>query len=227
MIGGDPSLYSGRQLRRGGSEKEQIKRKLQKSKSDYMYRLLVLFWVVTTFISCSKNEDGSLPPDVIPDIIDGVVTEFNVTPIDINTPDKGTFFIDAISARYRVDFDAAAQAASNAILLFENDTILTDDSREFGNFGNDAVAYYPVKGNQISITFNDGRSIDGLFDINTSFGGVFGAALISQWRTSGDPAKPNQKAKDDIINLVQRYSDRDGPGPETAPQYLFVKVSKS
>jgi hypothetical protein len=58
-----------------------------------MCRLLILFGVVSIFISCSKNEDGFVPPDIIPDIIDGVVTEFNVTPIDINTPDKGTFFI--------------------------------------------------------------------------------------------------------------------------------------
>ena len=192
-----------------------------------MYRLLVLFWVFTTFISCSKNEDGSLPPDVIPDIIDGVITEFEVTPLDINTPDKGTFLIAANNTRYRVDFDAAPQSASNAILIFESDTILTDQSREFTNTGPDAIAYYPVAENEITVSFHDGRRVKGSFDLNTSFGGVFGAVLISQWRDPVDPTKPTQKAKNDIINLVQRYSDRDGPGPETAPQYLFVKVSKN
>jgi len=192
-----------------------------------MYRLFVFFLLVSTFISCSKNEDGPLPPDVIPDIIEGVITEFNVTPVDINTPDKGTFFIAVNSTRYKVDFDAAAQSASNATLIFETDTILTDQSREFANLGPDAIAYYPVAENEITVSFHDGRRVKGLFDLNTSFGGVFGAALISQWRDPNDPTKPTQKAKDDIINLVQRYSDRDGPGPETAPQYLFVRVSKS
>ena len=192
-----------------------------------MYRLLVLFWVFSTFISCSKNEDGSSIPVVIPDNIDGVITEFTVAPLDINTPDKGTFFISANNTRYKVDFDATAEPSSNAILIFESDTILTDQSREFANLGPDAVAYNPVAENLISIFFHDGRKITGSFNSNTSFGGVFGAALISQWRDPGDPAKPTQKAKDDIINLVQRYSDKDGPGPETTRQYLFVKVSKS
>lgn len=200
---------------------------MQKNKPHYTHRFLVLFLALSTFISCSKNEVASLPPDVIPDIIDGVITEFNLTPVDINTPDKGEFFISANSTRYKVDFDAAAQSASNAILIFESDTILTDQSREFANLGPDAIAYYPVAENEITVSFNDGRRVKGLFDLNTSFGGAFGAALISQWRTPGDPTKPTQKAKDDIINLVQRYSDKDGPGPETAPQYLFVKVSKS
>ena len=191
-----------------------------------MYRFLVLFLVLGTFISCSKNEVVLSPPAIIPDFIDGVVTEFNLTPLDITTPDKGTFFISA-NTKYKVDFNATAESASNAILVFESDTILIDQSREFANLGKDAIAYNPVAENEISILFNDGRKINGSFNLNTSFGGVFGEALISQWRDSNDPGKPTQKAKDDIFNLVQRYSDKDGPGPETAPQYLFVKVSKS
>ena len=191
-----------------------------------MYRLILLFLVLSAVISCSKDEEVSSTPVVIPDIIDGVITEFNVTPLDINTPDKGTFFISANNTNYKVDFNAVAESVSNARLIFESDTILTDQSREFANLGKDAIAYNPVAENQISIFFTDGRKISGLFDLRTSFGGVFGQALISQWRKPGDPSKPTQKAKDDIINLVKRYSDKDGPGPETAPQYLFVKVSK-
>jgi len=186
----------------------------------------MLFLVLGTFISCSKKENPSLPPVVIPDIIDGEVTEFNVTPLDINTPGRGTFLIDVVNTTYKVDFDAVAQSASNGRLIFLSDTILNDQSREFANLGKDAVAYNPVADNQIVIFFDDGRKVSGGFNLNTSFGGVFGEALISQWRTPGDPAKPNQKAKNDIINLVHRYADKDGPGPETTPQYLFVKVSK-
>jgi hypothetical protein len=191
-----------------------------------MYRFFVLFLLLGAFISCSKKDGGSTTPVVIPDIIDGVITEFNLTPLDINTPDKGTFFISANNTIYKVDFNAAAQPASNARLIFESDTILTDQSREFANLGKDAIAYNPVADNLISIFFDDGRKVTGSFNVNTSFGGIFGEALISQWRDPSDPAKPTQKAKDDIINLVHRYSDKDGPGPETAPQYLFVKVSK-
>ena len=190
-----------------------------------MYRFLVFFLVAGIFISCSKNETGTLTPFVIPDIIDGVITEFNVTPLDINTPDKGSFFIVANNTAYTVDFNAVAQSASNAFLLFESDTILNADSREFANLGKDAIAYTPVDENLVSIFFQDGRRVTGRFNLNTTFGGVFGAALISQWRDSNDPSKPTQKAKDDIINLVHRYKDKDGPGPETTRQYLFVKVS--
>jgi len=192
-----------------------------------MYRFLVLLPVLGGFFSCSKSEEGPPAPVVIPDIIYGVITEFNLTPINITTPDKGVFFIAAINTRYEVDFNATTNSESNAILMFESDTILTEQSREFANLGKDAIAYNPVRENQITILFNDGRKINGSFDFNTSFGGVFGEAVISQWRDPGDPAKPTQKAKDDIINLVQRYSDKDGPGPEIAPQYLFVKVFKS
>jgi len=186
----------------------------------------MLFLVLSTFISCSKDDEAPPPPPVIPDIISGVVTEFNVTPIDINTPDKGTFLIFFNGIFYKVDFNAVDESESNAYLLFNSDTILTDQSREFANLGKDAVAYNPVADNQILVQFNDGRKINGLFNASTSFGGVFGEALISQWRTPGDPAKPTQKAKDDIMNLVQRYSDKDGPGPGTNPQYLFVTVSQ-
>ncbi|HXL55782.1 MAG TPA: hypothetical protein VN958_05975, partial [Chitinophagaceae bacterium] len=134
-----------------------------------MYRFFVLFLLLGSFISCSKNKEGSTTPVVIPDIINGVITEFNVTPIDINTPDKGTFFISANNTIYKVDFNAVAESESNAILIFESDTILTDQSREFANLGKDAVAYNPVAENQISIFFDDGRKVNGLFNFNTSF----------------------------------------------------------
>jgi len=75
--------------------------------------------------------------------------------------------------------------------------------------------------------FNDGRRVTGNFDLNTSFGGVFGQSVITEWRDPSDPTKPTQKAKDDIINLVHRYYDKDGPGPGASPQYLFAKVSKT
>ena len=207
-------------------KKNRYKVNLQKNKPNYMGRLPVLLMMFGTFISCSKNHEGSPTPDIIPDIIEGVITEFNVTPIDINTPDKGTFFISANNSKYQVDFTAADQPGSNAILRFASDTILNDQSREFTNLGKDAIAYNPLKENDISILFHDGRRVTGTFDLNTSFGGVFGEALITQWRTPGDPAKPTQKAKDDIIKFVHRYADKDGPGPQTSPLYLSVKVSK-
>jgi len=222
-----PASISKKDALRSHSVENQIKRKLQKDKSYYMCRFFLFFLVFSTFISCSKNDGGSTAPVVTPDVIEGTITEFNVTPLDINTPDKGEFFISANNTIYKVNFNVAALSASNATILFASDTILTDDSREFANLGKDAIAYNPVGANQVLILFNDGKKVNGSFDLNTSFGGVFGAALISQWRDSVDPAKPTQKAKDDIINLVQRYSDKDGPGPETTPQYLFVKVSKS
>src|SRR5205814_10086186 len=119
-----------------------------------------------------------------------------------------------------------AQSQSNAILSFASDTILRDDSREFANLGKDAIAYNPVGPNEITISFNDGRKIFGWFDPNTSFGGDFGQDLISKWRDPTDPAKPNQKAKDDISKFVKFYSDIDGPGPGVTPVYLLVRVSK-
>ncbi len=91
-----------------------------------MYRYLLLFLVISTFISCSKKEEVPPAPVVIPDVINGVITEFNVTPLNITTPDKGTFLISANNTIYQVDFDVAAESESNAILIFESDTILTD-----------------------------------------------------------------------------------------------------
>ena len=118
---------------------------MQKSKPVCMYRFLILFIFLVSIISCSKDEGGTPPPDQIPDIINGVVTEFKLSPIDINTPDKGTFLISGNNTIYQVDFNAVAESESNAILLFDNDTILTDQSREIGNLGRDAVAYNPVR----------------------------------------------------------------------------------
>ena len=191
-----------------------------------MYRLLAAFILFAAFISCSKSDDTSTPPVVIPDHIEGEVTEVTLTPIDINTPDKGQFLISSNGTSYKVTFNAADQAASNAFLVFETDTILTDSSREYTNLGKDAISYNPVKSNLLSIFFNDGKKITGSFDLNTSFGGVFGEALIAQWRSAGDPSRPTQKAKDDLMNLVMRYADKDGPGPETGRQYLVVTVTK-
>ena len=192
-----------------------------------MQRFLVVFLVISVFISCSKDEDPPSTPVVIPDIIVGEITEFTLAPIDINTPDKGELFIFSTNTKYKVDFTATAQAQSNAVLILATDTILTDQSREFTNLGQDAIAYNPVRENLVSIFFNDGRKITGTFNSSTSFGGIFGHALISQWRDPTDPAKPTQKAKDDIIHLVQRFADKDGPGPEIGPQYLFVTISKT
>jgi hypothetical protein len=191
-----------------------------------MYRFFVAFLMLIAFISCSKDKSTTVTPVVIPPVIDGVITEFNVTPIDINTPGKGELLVSANNTSYKVDFDAAAQSASNATVTFDSDTILTDQSRQYSNLGKDAIAYNPVAQNHVLILFNDGRKVDGSFDLNTSFGGVFGEALISQWRDPNDPAKPNQKAKDDLIKFMQRYADTDGPGPGTTPQYLSVTVSK-
>ncbi|MEJ7589555.1 MAG: hypothetical protein WKI04_18545 [Ferruginibacter sp.] len=192
-----------------------------------MYRFLVSFLLAATFLSCSKDEPGQTPPVVIPVVIDGAITEFNLNPTDINTPDKGTFLISANNTLYKVEFSSVAEPASNATIVFGTDTILTDLSREFANFGKDVIAYTPVAANQILVQFKDGRKVTGSFNPYTSFGGTFGEAVITQWRSAGDPAKPNQKAKDNIINLVRLYRDQDGPGPGTSPQYLFVKVSKS
>ena len=191
-----------------------------------MCRFIVLLLLINALISCSKKKEELNPPVVIPDVINGAINEIKVTPLDITTPDKGSLLISMNNTNYKVDFNATDEAQSNATLLFESDTILTDESREFASFGKDAVAYRPVGENEITINFKDGRKISGLFDPITSFGGVFGEQLISQWRTSNDPAKPNEKAKDDIRNFVQRYSDRDGPGSGSTPVYLSVTVSK-
>jgi len=190
-----------------------------------MHRFIAIFILFITFISCSKDDQGPTPI-IIPGILDGVITEVNLTPIDITTPDKGTFLIFANNNYYKVDFNVVPESESNASLIFASDTILTDQSREFANLGKDAIAYNPVADNEIQILFNDGKKVDGVFSSATSFGGVFGEQLISQWRDPNDPAKPTQKAKDDLTHLVQRYSDKDGAGPETKPPSLFVAVSK-
>ena len=193
-----------------------------------MRRLIILLLLFNALISCSKNEEEQLNPPVvvIPDIINGLINEFNVTPLDITTPDKGSLSISMNNTNYKVDFNATDEAKSNATLFFGSDTILTDESREFASFGKDAIAYRPVGENEITINFKDGRKISGIFHPIASFGGVFGEQLISEWRTSNDPAKPNQKAKDDIRSFVQRYSDKDGPGSGNTPVYLSVTVSK-
>ena len=189
-----------------------------------MARFLALFLVLGIF-SCSKNEVVQPPPPPIPGSFDGVINEIGLTPIDLNTPDKGTIYMAVNNTVYQIDFDAVTQSASNAILKFASDTILIDQSREFASFDKNTIAYNPVGGNLITISFTDGNKITGAFNLNTSFGGVFGETLINTWRTPGDPGKPNQKAKDDIINLVHRYADKDGPGTGTTPQYVFVKVT--
>lgn len=191
-----------------------------------MFRLYC-FVLALASISCSKNETGPSTPPVIPDIIDGDVLEFRLMQVDVNTPDKGTFFVNVTNTKYRIDFTVTSEAESNAIFKFDSDTILTGQSREFANVGSGAIAYSPVADNRIVVFFHDGRKISGVFNLNTSFGGVFGEALIAQWRDPVDPAKPTQKAKDDLLNMAQRLTDKDGAGPETTPQYFFMKVSKS
>lgn len=191
-----------------------------------MYRFLILLFVLVALISCLDKKEQPIPPVVIPGNIDGIITELNVTPIDINTPDKGSFLISGNNTIYNVSFDAVSKSQSNADLIFATDTLLTNESREFASFGKDEIAYIPLKENEITIFFKDGGKISGLFDPYTTFHGVFGQDLISKWRDISDPAKPNQKAKDDLINFIHRYSDKDGPGAGTAPVYLLVTVSK-
>ena len=193
-----------------------------------MCRFLTLSLLAGSILfSCSKDEQEQPAPDEIPKVINGVITEIELTPVNLTTPGLGTFFIAANNTRYRVEFNAVDYAASNAILIFDTDTILNDLSREYANLGSDAISYNPVRENQITLSFHDGRKVTGYFDFNTSFGGVFGQSVISEWRDPSDPSKPTQKAKDDIINLVHRYDDKDGPGPEIAPQYILATVSKT
>jgi hypothetical protein len=191
-----------------------------------MSRFVVFLLLLANLISCSKDDDKPLPPVVIPDIINGVVLELNVTPTNITTPQKGTVTVFATNTTYRVEFNAVQQAQSNATLSFESDTILTDASREFSNFGKDAIAYNPVAVNEMTIRFNDGKKVVAAFNAGTSVGGVFGEQLIAQWRSAGDPAKPNQKAKDDFKSFMKLYEDADGAGPATSPVYLFAEVVK-
>jgi len=190
-----------------------------------MCRLLISLLILTASVSCSKNEKG-LPPAVIPDMINGIILDLHVTPLNITKPDKGSFTIFMTGTIYKAEFNAVPQSQSNAVLSFESDTILVAESREFANLGKDAVAYNPVAANEVTIRFNNGKKILGRFDLNTGFGGDFGETLISQWRNPNDPAKPNQKAKDDLSRFVKLYSDADGPGPGVSPLYLLVQVSK-
>lgn len=176
-------------------------------------------------LSC-KKDNLSTPAVVIPNIINGTITDIEVAPVDITTPDKGTLFIIMNGTRYKVQFNAVAQAQSNATLAFSSDSILVNDSREYANLGQDVVSYNPLSPNEVRVIFYDGRKIVGQFDFNTKFGGAFGQALISQWRDANDPSKPNQKAKEDISNFVYLYDDKDGSGPGTEPTYLSVAVSK-
>lgn len=206
--------------------KGRIKRKLQKVNRIIMYRLLFLISVMVVFISCSKDHRPAPAPTPIPDEITGEVRDFTLTPIDLNTPDKGVLFISTIDSRYKVQFNAADGPAANARMSFKTDTILTDQSREYTNLGIDAVAYNPVADNQISIIFNDGREVNGIVDLATNFGGVFGQSVISQWRDPNDPSRPTQKAKDDFMNLIRRYDDKDGPGPGSVPQFLVVTITR-
>lgn len=122
-----------------------------------MYRLFVLLLVLGALISCSKKEEAPMPPVVIPDIINGTINEINVTPLNITTPDKGSLMISANNTIYKVEFNATDEPQSNAILFFKSDTILIDESREFANFGKDAIAYTPVGPNEIEINFKDGK----------------------------------------------------------------------
>ena len=194
-----------------------------------MHRLLVLsFLAGAFFVSCSKDEKDQQVQGPIPDVLTGVVRDVDLTPVNITTPGLGKFFIDVNNVRYVVEFNAVDYAASNAVLIFDTDTILTNDSREFANLGNDAISYNPVLANRIILSFHDGsgRRVTGFFDVTTSFGGTFGQAVISEWREPNDPTKPTQKAKDDFINLVHRYADKDGPGPDIAPQWLLVTISR-
>jgi hypothetical protein len=176
-------------------------------------------------VSCS-NDDKALPPVVIPDNINGPITEITVTPINITTPDKGSLSISMNNTVYKVQFNAVAQAQSNGSLSFASDTIIRDDSRAFANLGPDAIAYNPVGPNQIIFHLDNGKKIMGYFDTNTSFGGTFGQALIATWRDPADPAKPTPKAKSDISKFVSLYADKDGSGPGLAPVYLSVQVTK-
>lgn len=190
-----------------------------------MFRIFIFLMVFGGVLACSKS-DQSLAPAPIPGNIDGIVIGFTAMPQNITTPDKNFFVISMNGTRFRVDMNAVPQSQSNALVFFSTDTILVDQSREFANLGKDAVSYNPVAQNDITIRFADGKKIFGWFDLNTDLGGVFGETLIFTWRNPADPAKPNQKARDDLRNFMRRYSDSDGPGPGTAPTYFFVEISR-
>jgi hypothetical protein len=187
-----------------------------------------IFWPVALFlVSACSDKTNTLPPVVIPDIIFGEVIDFNVTPVDITTPDKGAFSVLMNNTIYKVVFDAVDQAQSNATLAFVNDTVLIDQSREYAYLGKDIIAYNPIKENEITLTFTGGRKVSGLFVLNTNFIGTFGETLINQWRDAADLTKPNQKAKDDLRNFIKHYEDADGSGPGTDPIFLSAQVTKN
>src|SRR5215203_2592760 len=103
-----------------------------------MPRFVTLLSLVIALVSCSKNEGGqTIPPAVIPDIIRGTINEFNVTPLDVTTPDKGFLSIAMNDVLYKVAFNATDSAQSNAVLYIATDSILTADSREFASLGRD------------------------------------------------------------------------------------------
>jgi hypothetical protein len=192
-----------------------------------MRQSFVCLLLALVVCSCSKDDKKDLPPAVVPDIIAGIAGDIYFDPIDVTTPDKGTFTVLMNNVSYLVTFNAVAQAESNATLSLSTDSILTGDSREIGNLGSNNVSYNPLKDNEIHINFTDPtKSISGLFDINTSLGGSFGSEVISQWRDVADPSKPNNKARADLMEFVRRYRDKDGSGPEGAPIYLAVTVKK-
>src|SRR5687768_5882266 len=134
-----------------------------------MFRFIVKFLCVGVFMSCSKSDDQ---PQVtpIPDLILGTVEDIAVTPVDLNTPGQGTMVIQMNGALYKVQFNATTEAQSNATLFFAEDTVLTADSREYGNLGQDFISYNPVRDNELEITFKDGiRKIQGSYTLATSF----------------------------------------------------------
>lgn len=190
-----------------------------------MYRLICVV-LLSGLLSCSKDDDTPLPSEEIPDLLNGDVTAITVEPIDITTPDKANFLINVQNVLYKVTFNAVPQAESNATIVFATDSVISEFSREFADLGDDIVAYNPLKPNDLTIAFTDGRKVFGQYTVGTSFGGTFGKDLIAQWRTPNDPSKPTDKAKTDLMNFVKRYKDKDGEGPETAPTYLSVSIKK-
>jgi hypothetical protein len=190
-----------------------------------MTRFFLFLFAITVAFSCS-NKESPTPPVVIPDKIIGSVSEMMVTPKNISTPDKGYFLISMNNVVYKVEFDEVPQSQSNAVLTFASDTMINANSRAFANLGKDVIAYNPVGPNEITMHFNDARRIDGSFNNQSSFGGSFGESLIATWKDPADPAKPNQKAKDDISKFIKLYEDADGAGPGIAPIYLLVQVTK-
>lgn len=191
-----------------------------------MRKIVIVFISWVALLSCKKD---STPPTVtpVPDIIRGQVREIEVVPVDVNTPGQGSMVVQMNDALYKVQFNVTAQAQSNASLYFANDTLLADESREYGNFGQDVVAYSPLRENEILIEFSQGtKRIEGSVSFYTGFVGVFGRNQISQWRESNDPSKPNAMAREDIRNFISRYMDSNGDEAGMSPLYLSVSVAR-